>query len=436
MKKKILTIIIIILSLFFMFLGSVKINDVKQNFTFFNNSFTPLESIKEANVKKGKSYKIFGVSEQAKEMIKTNFVSEFLLEEKNSLKYFHFTLLNYSNIKDIVFKIDNFVVGTTEYLSNDKKNKTYVLTLGDDSLSKKIDISGYVVPMGTTINFTIQFDISNLDNITAEIPKLNYAPEFVPELTFLSDKKNYSVKINKEFSIPKATAKIGESYLDINVNVYMKNSTDNLKIVDNKVVFKKPGYYFIEYIAKTNLYKFSNGEDSFTRKKILINVLDENGLFKIMDDKTGVYLVNKNVNNANLIVKDLKESNKNAVYKKFSKKSNFNFFNLALVDDNEKTIKENNNDIYFPINSTYKLNKTKLYYYENNQFKKLDYEIVDDFFKIKTNNLGSFLIIEENEVNFKLILGLVIPFTILILILTPLIIMLIIKKSHRVNKVT
>lgn len=435
MKKKIFTIIII-LSLFFMFLGSVKINNVKQNFTFFNNSFTPLESIKEAKVKKGKSYKIFGVSEQAKEMIKTNFVNEFLLEEKNNLKYFHFTLLNYSNIKDIVFKIDNFVVGTTEYLSDDKKNKTYVLTLGDDSLSKKIDVSGYVVPMGTIINFTIQFDISNLDNITAEIPKLNYAPEFVPELTFLSDKKNYSVKINKEFSIPKATAKIGESYLDINVNVYMKNSTDNLKIVDNKVIFKKPGYYFIEYLAKTDLYKFYNGEDSFIRKKILINVLDEDGIFKITDDKTGVYLVNKNINNANLIVKNLKESNKNIVYKKFSKKSNFNFFNLALLDDNGKEIRENNNYIYFPINSTYKLDKTKLYYYENNQFKKMDYEIEDDYFKIKTNNLGSFLIVEENGVNFKLILGLVIPFTILILILISLIIMLMVKKSHRVNKVT
>lgn len=434
MKKRIFTIIIIF-SVSFILLGSIKTNNIKQYLSFFNNSFTPLESVTN-NVKKGKSYKIFNASEQANEMIKANFLSEFLLEEKNNLKYIHFTLLNYSNIKDIVFKIDNFVVGTTEYLSNDKKNKIYVLTLSNDSLSKKIDISGYVVPMGATINFTIQFDISNLDNITAEIPKLNYAPEFVPELTFLSDKKNYSVKINKEFSIPKATAKIGESYLDINVNVYMKNSTDNLKIVDNKVVFKKPGYYFIEYIAKTNLYKFSNGEDSFTRKKLLINVLDEDGIFKIKDDKTGIYLVNKNINNANLIVKNLKDANKKVVHKKFSKKSNFNFFNLTLLDDNGREIRENNNYIYFPINSTYKLDKTKLYYYENNQFKKMDYEIEDDYFKIKTNNLGSFLIIEENGVNFKLILGLVIPFTILILILVPLIIMLIIKKSHRVNKVT
>lgn len=351
-----------------------------------------------SQIHEGTSYEILDVEEKAKEMIKANFSSKFLLEENDELYYIHFTLLNYENITNLVFKLDNKLVGNISYISENKADNTFVLTIKKDNINKKITVLGYVIPMQSNIKFSIKFNIVNLTKVAKKITINEYAPQFIPEITFSENKNNYISKINSNFVIPKAFAKLGDTILDLDIKVY-DNDNNNLSIDDNKVKFIKSGLHLIKYVAQTSLYKTSNGDNSKNTKTITVNVLTEDGFYKLRDPKTKIEVSSKDnsFSDLKLSIDDITTLKKDIVLKSFSKNKKFYFYELNLIKGTNKLNSFNNLEINFPQKNNFRQDNTNIYYYDGNKFEKVDYKYNDNYLKVNTNKLGYYLIIDETK---------------------------------------
>lgn len=366
---------------------------------FFGNS------LKSTQIREGLQYDILDVDDKAKEMIKANFSNKFLLEENDNLYYIHFKLLNYENINDLIFKMDNYLIGNITYLSENKTDKTYVLTIKKENINKAINVFGYVIPMQMNIKFSIKFNLNNLNSVSKNVNIEEYAPEFIPEITFIDEKKNYISQVNNEFLIPKASAKIGEKSLDLDVKLY-DSDNNSLSINNNKVKFIKSGLHLITYEASSSLYKTSNNSDAKTIATIKVNVVSEDGYYKLSDQKTKIEILSTDsiFTTLKLTVKDISEDKKDRVLKVFSKHQKFYFYQITLKKNNTDFNNLENLEINFPQKSNFRLDNTNVYYYNGNKFEKVNYKYNDNFLNIKTNKVGYYLIIDETKKANKYIL--------------------------------
>ncbi len=369
-----------------------------------------------SQIHEGTSYEILDVEDKAKEMIKANFSNKFLLEENNDLFYIHFTLLNYENITNLVFELDNNLVGNISYIRENQADKTYVLTIKKDNINKKITVLGYVIPMQSNIKFSIKFNVNNLALVAKNISIKEYAPEFVPEIIFSENKNDYICNINADFIIPKAIAKLGDTPIDLDINVY-DNDNNNLSIDDNKVKFMKSGLHFVKYLAQTSLYKTSLGNNSKNIKTITVNVLTKDGFYKLSDLKTKIEVCSKDssFNNLKLAIEDITTLKKEIVLKSFSKNKKFYFYNLNLIKDSKKLDAFDNLEINFPQKNNFRQDNTNIYYYDGSKFEKVNYKYNDNFLKINTNKLGYYLIIDETKKSSAYMLILYISLSIILL---------------------
>ena len=372
--------------------------------------FTVKVYAKDTNVYVGKGFEILDVEEQGQEMIRANFSEEFLVERKDNLNYLHFKLLNHTNISNLVYKVDGKVIGNVTYLSDDFKDKTYILTLSDENKTKKISVEGYVVPMKSTVTFGIKFNLKNLTEASKDLLDFVKAPEFVPEIK-INGEKEYSLKTQEEFTVPLAKGTLGTKSLDVKYRIYEQTVLEGVTLNGGKVVFSKPGLYVLEYLCKTSEYKFSDGSNSFTKENVLLNVTSLDMFNTLKDSEgTGVYLIDHRFSiksGVKLKVEVLTKKEAPLITKNFPKQKRFEYYDVGLQNLQEEVSLNSTVELYLPVKSTFSLNKTKVYFYDGDKFTEVKGNYNHGYFKISTKALGKFLVLEENtNKHLGLIIGL------------------------------
>ena len=138
-----------------------------------------------------------------------------------------------------------------EITSDDGSNKTYRFTVSKENLSKGLPFSVYVSLRKETYSFTINLDLSGATR-TGDIAdsKTDRPGKFVPVISTTAGDE-YEVARGQTFTIPSASAALGDETVDVNVSAYYVRNGEktDIEITDNKLTLENAGEYHIVYRA-------------------------------------------------------------------------------------------------------------------------------------------------------------------------------------------
>ena len=236
------------------------------------------------------SYEVTGTSSMGKTMISNNFPSKFKLEKSNDNYYLSINYDTSSSMSDLKLSINDLNVGTI--IRNKNNQMIYTYTLSENSINNELPFSVYVSAMQRRTEFNIKLDLVNANKLSDEIEDLGERPgEFIPELKLdLADEYSIKAGNNIYFSVIDASATLGNTECVVTKKAYYN---DNLiDINDNKILIEKSGIYKLVYIASSDKYKTSLGNNTFIEKTIVINASsDKTNVVKLVSDNPNYYLI-------------------------------------------------------------------------------------------------------------------------------------------------
>lgn len=377
------------------------------------------------------NYEIGGTSQIGNQMISKYFDDEIKLVKEDELYFLSITLLDNNALSSLNISLPstNLKSGIEEEINGQKS--TFTITLSYKDLLNELKLSGSVAKMGMNVSFTIK---PNLDNLIKSENKVDankeYPARFVPILN-IDEVGNIETTLNSYYKLPSATASFNDFNLEVSTKV-TSPSGKNVLIENNKIYVDELGDYTIDFKASTGEYKTNLGNDSYTKKTIILTSnAKESNMVKIND------INNILPNNYTLQCQRIESG---VTYDKISNlinsiSSSFEITNLNIIDSNGESVTLSNNiECFIEANPNYDRNKVKVYYINKDNLENINCEGYGRYIKFQNNKLGNYLILIEDantKLNLPLVLSLLIIVGLIIIALIIFLIIFIIKKKKK-----
>lgn len=352
------------------------------------------------------TYTITNTSETGVGMVGSSCDDLIQIEKIDNLYYVHFTQLSGQYMVDLEIKNNDINIGNILYKEQYEGSslvREFIFTLDEDAVSQPLDVSMYIIPMGRDVNFSLLLDLENSYTINQEYNIEERPAQFIPSISYLGQ-DNITRNVNEEFTLPNATAKLGNEDCLVEKFVYYNDET--IAITNNKIKLEFIGEYKLVYKASSSSYKTSLGNDTFSIYTTIINVIDEGASdddtlpTQLYDKFTGTTLTFKNNNHDlnNIEVKVINDELINNDVKKIG--DVYNVLSINVVDNlGNVIIVDEEVTVSITLKSTFDFNKTSVYYYNDGIMTKMDGTLNNETYTFNTNTLGTFIIVEESSNN-------------------------------------
>lgn len=361
--KKVLTLIITLIILTSYMLFSLVLNVSATNEELFSSDGTYEVSI---------NYDL--------KMGANNFSNPIMVEKENGNYYL--TIGYSSSIGYLNLNLEEKEVGKT---SEKKVGWTYyTYTLSESNLKSKLSFSAYINAMSREMSFTATLDFSTVNKTKETIRNLGERPaEFIPVIT-INAALEYSLQIGTTFSIPLATAKLGNEECLVDVLAYFNDQ--QIDIFENKLTIDNVGTYKLVYKASNSKYKTSLGNDSFSLYVVTISSsLGENELVKFKDINN-ILVKSSKIMAGKLTSGSLFYDKAKISMKKIA--DNFEVYSVEFLNETgEKIVLKDNVELLFRADDYYDRSKVVVYYM--NELSELT--------KLPTNGYGRYVSVQTRE---------------------------------------
>lgn len=223
-------------------------------------------------------------SETGQSMIEANFNKSVKIEKFGDLNYVFLKTVDEGVIQNLSLKYNNYNVGCLTIDS-----ATTLFTISDTNLSKEYIASAYIDVMGSNVTFKLSIDISSMTSINESLLEIEERPaEYVPVLSY-SDSTDFDTRNQgSSVTLPTAEGKIATIICDISIEVYYQAGTKKVavNVVDNQFTITNAGNYYIYYIASSDSYQTSLGNNTTSIEEFkLFSLSNGGGLILFMKTK-------------------------------------------------------------------------------------------------------------------------------------------------------
>lgn len=339
------------------------------------------------------SYEIGGQSGIGAEMIAKYFDKTVVVEKIGNNYYASVTQLS-SSLENLSLNLaDGMQVGY-RITEDSGSRKTYSYTLSAENLSKALPFSVFVAPRGETFDFTITLDLANATRIgDVEDTTTDRPGEFVPVLS-TSAGNEYEAAQGSVFTIPAATAKLGDENCEVTVMAYYVRGGEQteVEVVNNQFTLEEAGEYHFVYRAESAQYKSLFGNNTFTEKDVTVTSVIGGGTLAKFEDTNGV--LGENVSIQASRVTEGSTLYDTAADKMAKIADNFEVFGVSLINaDGSEAIPAGEYALYLKAKSTFNRNEIVVYYMaDDGTLTELASENGGSYVKISTDKTGTFVV--------------------------------------------
>lgn len=354
-----------------------------------------------------------------------NFSNPVMVEKENGNYYL--TIGYSSAIGYLNLNLEGKEVGKT----SEKKDGWiyYTYTLSESNLKSKLSFSAYINAMSREMNFTAALDLSKVNKTKETIRDLGERPaEFVPIIT-IDAALEYSLQVDTIFTIPLATAKLGEEECPVPVTAYYNDQ--QVDIFENKLKIENIGTYKLIYKASSNKYQTSLGNDSFSLVVITISSsLGENELVKFKDTNN-ILTKNAKIMAGKLTTGSLFYDKAQISMKKIA--DNFEVYSVVFLNETgEKLTLNDNIELLLRADDYYDRSKVVVYFMnESGELTKLSTSGYGRYVSIQTCETGIFIVCVPGTTFHMPIYGYILIISGILILIAAIIIVVIVLRKHQ-----
>lgn len=315
-----------------------------------------------------------------------NFSSASTVEKSGSTYYFTFG--HASGIGNMKLALENKRVGSQVRSENGWTYYTY--TLNESNIQSSLSFSAHINAMNSDVNFSVKLDLDSATR-TGDYDYEGERPaEFVPEIT-TEAASEYEVTRGSIFSLPAASAKLGEEICPVSVTAYYVQSDGRTTSVtvgqNNTVTLNNVGEYHVVYRAESERYKTSLGGNTYTEYDVLIT------------SKSGAITIAKIQNAPEGASLQAGKISSGYIYEAAGAAmatiaDNFEVFGISLVNpDGGATELSQPVTLYLQTNATFDRTKTVVYRMDSDgTLTKLEASGYGRYMKVETDKTGTFIV--------------------------------------------
>ena len=196
-----------------------------------------------------------------------NFSSSATVEKSG--ENYYMTFGHSSSISDMVLESGDMQTGYTVRTEDGWTYYTY--TMSAERLQSNLSFSAYINAMGRDVSFTITLDLAN-GTRTGDYVDVGERPaEYVPVIQTTAGNQ-YEASRGSVFSIPTATATLGNENLDVSISAYYVQGGEQMEVsvTNNFITLENVGEYHIVYRAESSTYLTNLGNPSYTEYNVTI----------------------------------------------------------------------------------------------------------------------------------------------------------------------
>lgn len=340
------------------------------------------------------SYTIGGQSGIGAEMIATYFDKTVVVEKIGNNYYASVTQLS-SSMENLSLNLTDGMQVGYRITEDNGSRKTYSYTLSEENLSKALPFSVFVTPRGETFDFTITLDLVNatrtgdVEDTTTDRPG-----EFVPILSTAAGNE-YEAAQGSVFTIPAATATLGDETCDVVVSAYYvlrDGERTEVEVSNNQFMLENAGEYHFVYRAESSQYQSLLGNNTFTEMDVTVTSVVDGGTLAKFEDANGVLGENVSIQASRITEGSMLYST--AADKMASIADNFEVFGVSLINsDGSEAMPAGEYTLYLKAKSTFNRNEIVVYSMaDDGTLTELSSENGGSYVRITTGRVGTFIV--------------------------------------------
>lgn len=339
------------------------------------------------------SYTIGGQTGIGADMIARYMDGTVVVEKIGDNYYASVTQLS-SSMEDLSLNLAEGMQVGYRITEDNGSRKTYSYTLSAENLASALPFSVYVAPRGETFDFTITLDLANatrtgdVEDTTTDRPG-----EFVPVISTTAGNE-YEATQGSVFTIPAATATLGDETCDVVVSAYYVRDGERteVEVSNNQFMMENAGEYHFVYRAESSQYQSLLGNNTFTEMDVTVTSVVGSGTLAKFEDVNGVLGESVSIQASRITEGSTLYST--AADKMASIADNFEVFGVSLINsDGSEAMPAGEYTLYLKAKSTFNRNEIVVYSMaDDGTLTGLSSENGGSYVRITTDRVGTFIV--------------------------------------------
>lgn len=339
------------------------------------------------------SYTIGGQTGIGADMIARYMDGTVVVEKIGDNYYASVTQLS-SSMEDLSLNLAEGMQVGYRITEDNGSRKTYSYTLSAENLASALPFSVFVAPRGETFTFTITLDLANATRVgDVEDTTTDRPGEFVPILSTAAGNE-YEAAQGSVFTIPAATATLGDENCEVTVTAYYVRSGEQteVEVSNNQFTLENAGEYHFVYRAESSQYQSLLGNNTFTEMDVTVTSVVGSGTLAKFEDVNGVLGESVSIQASRITEGSTLYST--AADKMASIADNFEVFGVSLINsDGSEATPAGEYALYLKAKSTFNRNEIVVYSMsDDGTLTKLSSENGGSYVRITTDRVGTFIV--------------------------------------------
>ena len=310
--------------------------------------------------------------------------------EKSGENYY-MTFGHSSSISDMVLESGNMQTGYTVRTENGWTYYTY--TMSAERLQSSLSFSAYINAMSRDVNFTITLNLGGGTRTGGYVDVGERPAEYVPVIETTAGRE-YEAARGTVFSIPSATATLGDENLDVSISAYYVQGGEQTEVpvTNNSLTLENVGEYHVVYRAESATYKTNLGNNTYTEYDVTITSVAGGSTLAKFEDANGVL-----AEGTSLLAGRITAGSSvfaMAAEKMASIADNFEVFGISYVSaDGTAATPSGNITLYLQADMTYDRNEVVVYHMaEDGTLTEIAADGYGRYVKFDTDKTGTFIV--------------------------------------------
>ena len=318
-----------------------------------------------------------------------NFSSSATVEKSG--ENYYMTFRHSSSISDMVLESGNMQTGYTVRTESGWTYYTY--TMSAERLQSSLSFSAYINAMSRDVSFTITLNLGG-GTRTGDYVDVGERPaEYVPVIE-TSAGAEYEAASGSVFSIPSATATLGDENLDVSISAsYVQGGEQTeVPVTNNSITLENVGEYHVVYRAESSTYLTNLGNPTYTEYDVAITSVAGGSTLAKFEDANGVL-----TEGTSLLASRITSGSSvfaMAADKMAGTADNFEVFGISLVQsDGAEATPSGNITLYLQADMTYDRNEVVVYHMaDDGTLTEIAADGYGRYVRFDTDKTGTFIV--------------------------------------------
>ena len=269
----------------------------------------------------------------------------------------------------------------------------YVYTLSASRLQGSLSFTAYIPAMDMDVSFSISLDLANATRTGDYVDVGERPAEHVPVIETTAGRE-YEAASGSVFSIPSATATLGDENLDVSISAsYVQGGEQTeVPVTNNSITLENVGEYHVVYRAESSTYLTNLGNPTYTEYDVAITSVAGGSTLAKFEDANGVL-----TEGTSLLASRITSGSSvfaMAADKMAGTADNFEVFGISLVQsDGAEATPSGNITLYLQADMTYDRNEVVVYHMaDDGTLTEIAADGYGRYVRFDTDKTGTFIV--------------------------------------------